>query len=322
MSDDIGSVTSDVSIRPIYNKATKPRKNSGEDSISSLSSFIIPKGHHHLDVYSITSTSQSHTLSDSRIDKSQNELFSGSVCTQDPIPLCAFTSSSDSDNNGNSQSHNSPENKSAMQSEEPPDCFDLHSSSLSPVPAAKKVMAESSNKSYEGDSDLRLSTLNEQGSSHTGLHSSSYNANLLQSKIMRDLSRSWKQKIEDEERLRRALTVPCTGPYHRLYGMSRIVAKDSTQRLVLGIDSRITLHQFMLYLCTNPKPEGSKIIVITKRAETINDNMIELWGPWSTFACGIYFRQHFNLPCSQEPPLVIFNPSSVNGANVTTFQNK
>lgn len=322
MSDDIRSITSGLSTWSMYNKSDKYLQNCPKDSDSSLSDFTIPKGHHHLDIYSITSTSQPHTLSNSQIDQSQDELFSGSVCTQDPVPLCAFTSSSNLGDSNSSQSYNSPENGNVIQSKMPPDYFDLHSSSLSPVPGTKQDIAEISNKSPGSKSDLRLSTLNEQGSPLIGVHSSSYSVNPPQSKIMKDLSLLWRRKSEDEERLAKTLTVPCTGPYHRLYGMSRITAHDNTQRITLIVDSKATVQRFILYLCTDPKSKDSKIIVIVKHTDITNNDMIELCGPWSTFAAGIYFYQYFNLSHSQEPPSVIFNPASINGAKATTFQNK
>lgn len=315
MSDDIKSVTSDLSTRSGCTRITKPPNNPNEESISSISNLIIQKGHHHPDVYSITSTSQSHTCSDSHTDKSQSELFSGSVCTQDPIQLCALTSSSSPDGDHAHQLHGFFTNKDKTQDEEPSDCFELQSSSLSSAHAKGKAVTGCFEEA-KGDSDLQLSDLKDQESPHIGSHSSSCNVNPLQSRVMRELSLSWRRKVENEKKITRALTVPCTGPYHRLYGMSRIAVRDNTQRKVLIVESRTSVPPFTLYLCNDPDTESPKIIVVAKQVATIDSNAIELWGPWSTFACGVYLRQHFSLSSIQEPPLVVFNPVSITGMNI------
>lgn len=315
MSDDIKSVTSDLSTRSGCTGAARPPRDPNETSISSISNPTIQKGRHHPDVYSITSTPQSHTCSDLSTDRSQSELFSGSVCTQDPIQLCALTSSPSSNSDHGHQSCGFLTKKDEMQGEEPSDCFDLQSSSLSSAHMRRKAVTGCPEKAEE-DSDLQLSDLKAGESSRIGLHSSLCSTNPLQSKVMRELSLSWKKKVENEERIARALTIPCTGPYHRLYGMSRITAQDNTQRKILIVESRTSLPPFTLYLCDDHDSESSKIIVVAKHATAADNNAIELWGPWSTFACGVYFRQYFNLSSTQEPPRVMFNPISVTGMNI------
>lgn len=322
MSDDIKSVTSDVSTHLMCNGIARPSHSSKEESASSISNFIVSKGRRQPEAYSITSVSQSLTCSESPADRSQGELFSGSICTQGPIQLCALTSSSSLDNGHSFQSCTSPDNKDGGQAKRPSSCFDLYSSSLSSGSAQGKAAANECSETSEGGSDLRVSTLNEHGSLHVGLNLSSLSINPLQSKAMRELSLSWKRKVEDEERIARALTVPCTGPYHRLYGMSRIAARDNTQRKVLSVESKVSLRPFTLFLCTDPDLKSSKFIVVTRHVDTIDSSLMELWGPWSTFACGVYFRQYFSLSNSQEPPSVIFNPVTISEVKITVSQNK
>ncbi|TNJ29598.1 hypothetical protein GMRT_13986 [Giardia muris] len=124
------------------------------------------------------------------------------------------------------------------------------------------------------------------------------------------LAKSWISEAEKAAQYQQVLTIPCTGPYHKLYGSAVLRVPDGKQVVTARVLTRMTIGKLSIYMCEATtrwgNEESNRFLLIVPFLTKANQ--FRIGTPWSEFQCAPSFREYFpGIDLVGVP--VVFNPA-------------